>query len=270
VPPSKIGKPKSTREEIVALLSENWPQSVKKIHSAINRQNGGISYQGVHKTVQQMESEGVVEKHGSAYQLSREWIRQLKTVSGNLETAYENGPKETALQGKVFVFDSVNETDRFFVKLMNSHSAEGKKPVVCLHWRHLYTPLFISKEEYAQIAELAKNFDFYSLCRGDTIVDGWCAKFWRRQGVKQINGTDVAATIDLLVIGDTVVETHYPFEIKRQWDETYEEIKNLDKLEVDKLFEDIFERKTKVKVIVYRDPHIAEEIRKQTFSHFKK
>lgn len=265
-------KPKSTRDEIVALLSENWPQSVKKIHSTINRQNGGISYQAIHKTLQQMEADSMVEKHSGSYQLSRDWIKQLKTVSGNLESSYENGPKETALQGKIYVFDSVNETDRFFVKMMQTQiqAAGPKKPVICLHWRHLYTPLFVQKEEYLQITELAKKFEFYSLCRGNTVIDNWCAEFWRRQGVRQITGADVAATIDLLVIGDTVVETHYPFEIKQQWNETYSKIKNLPELKIDNLFHDLFEKKTKVSVLIHQNPLIAEEIRKQTFSYFKK
>ncbi|MFH1224664.1 MAG: hypothetical protein V1676_02565 [Candidatus Diapherotrites archaeon] len=263
-------KPKSTRDEVINLLSERWPLSVKQIHSEINRMNGGVSYQAVHKTLQQMEEDSIMEKQDGGYQLNRDWIKQLKAISGNLESSYENGPKETALHGKVFVLDSVNETDRLFVKLMKMQAVDGKKPVVCLHWCHLYTPLFVSREEYAQIAKLAENFEFYSLCRGDTIVDEWCAEFWRRQGVRQITGADVAATIDLLVIGDTVVEIHYSFEIKKRWDEIYGKIKKLDELKVDKLFEEIFEKEAKVKVVVYQDSHIAEEIRKQTFAYFKR
>ena len=81
----KLSAAKSTKDQIISLLSENWPLSAKEIYNRLQREQASeITYQAVHKTLGEMSEEGILTKEEKGYRISDSWIKNLKEFSNCL------------------------------------------------------------------------------------------------------------------------------------------------------------------------------------------
>lgn len=260
-------KPKSTRDEIINLLSEHWPLSVKQIHSEINRMNGGVSYQAVHKTIQQMEAEGILEKNEEGHQLNPKWVGSLNRQYSELNTRLGGGARSIKDSG-VMIFHSLFELDSFFLKLVESEAVPGQRPDMFLYWFHLWIPLLISKKEYAQLVRVEEFFRGHVICGNDNALDKWCAEFWSKRGTKVKLGVG-EKMIDTVVLKDTVIQVFYPPEIRKEMNEVYARTKRFSDLEIDYFFKGVFEKKVEIPVVITKNAQLAEQLRQEISEYFK-
>ena len=83
---------KSTKDMVISLLSQKWPLSAKEIYNSMRREFGAeFSYQAVHKILNELQQEKILEKNGMSYQISKNWIEQVKKFSSDLDEKYTNG-----------------------------------------------------------------------------------------------------------------------------------------------------------------------------------
>ncbi|MCR4336142.1 MAG: hypothetical protein NUV57_06455, partial [archaeon] len=76
----------STKQKIIDILSNEWPLSAKSIYDKLQKQySSEISYQATHKTIQDLETEKIIEKKEKGYQLNLEWVQQSKKSLENVE-----------------------------------------------------------------------------------------------------------------------------------------------------------------------------------------
>ena len=259
------GKVNSTKNAVISVLADKWPLSAKQIFNESNeRFNLNVSYQAIHKTIKALEEEQIIVKSGSNYKLNEEWIEKAKDFSEQLSESYSRKGSEPSL-----VFSSLYEVDRFLLNTMMEISPkEDEKPFLGLHWNHFWIPLFLSIKEYNLIKENMPKFEVYALCRGNTSIDRWCGNFWGKRMVKHKTGVDVAAIADIVVYGDMIIEVFYPTKIKKELDDFYNKAKGIDDLNVDHLFNNIFQKKTEIHVVIHKNKTLADQLKEQTLGYF--
>ena len=265
-----FGSNGSTKSLILKILSEEWPLSAKEVFNRVKKNSKEpISYQAVHKCLQELVLETIAEKSEKGYLLSLNWIDSNTTLFAGLHAAYTNDFIKS-IEGKTMEFDTLYAVDKFLIQYLSKLlPLLPKKPVLCLHWNHLWLPLFISREEYANMKGIATLITSYSLIKGSDPIDKWCSDFWAERGMKVILGANVASTFDLVILNDFILQVFYPPEIKKILDEIYSKTTKVKDLDLDNFFSSVFEKKTKILVKVLKEPVLAEELREQTLSFFK-
>ncbi|MBU4502914.1 MAG: hypothetical protein KKA79_10045, partial [Nanoarchaeota archaeon] len=100
------------------------------------------------------------------------------------------------------------------------------------------------------------------------LIDKWCADFYRSIGCNIKSNVNCASTCELMIFGDVVIQIYLPSQIKNGLKNYFSKIKDVKKLKQKSLIEDIFEKKTDIKVIINKDKEIAEQIKKETLGYF--
>ena len=103
----------NSKDAIISLLSRKFPLNAKEIFNEVKRSyESNVSYQAIHKTLQALEQEGVIEKAGSKYKLSRSWISNLGSFAKELQENYAGHGKygfEEGFEGVLnFEFDDIS------------------------------------------------------------------------------------------------------------------------------------------------------------------
>lgn len=264
--------PVSVEDFVFSVLQSRFPLGIKQLSLFVVKESGrSVSYQAVHKVVTQLSKSGVLEKTGNKYQISSVWIRSKKSEINFIEARYFKKAPDLGLLQQVLFFDSLFEVDKFLIgSFVTIASKIEKKLVLCLVWNHFWIPLFLSKKDYSQLVGFAQKVKTFDISRGNTPIDRWCAKFWKRHGWSTRCGLKVETTADLVVFGDYVIQVFYPLEILRLLDKNYAEIKNVSDLDVDYFFHKVFEKKTRIPIVITKNADLAEQLRTQMKAYFQK
>src|SRR3989344_5021868 len=69
----------SSKDFILAILSKEFPLTSKQIFNKVKLESKKqISYQAVHKVLQEMVLSGILSKENALYQINSNWINQMK------------------------------------------------------------------------------------------------------------------------------------------------------------------------------------------------
>jgi hypothetical protein len=74
-------------DNVVLLLSQEWPLTAKEIHHRVARQKEA-SYQAVHKGLLELMEQNVVLKSETQYFLNLAWLEELVRFGANTKKAY--------------------------------------------------------------------------------------------------------------------------------------------------------------------------------------
>ncbi len=115
----------STKQKIIDLLSNEYPLTAKNIHNRLQKQySAEITYQGVHKTIKEMETQKIVERKKNGYLLNIEWIQKSKKTMERVEKKYLQNQKIVLPEdftGSVEIeFDSVTDLGVSMTELLMS------------------------------------------------------------------------------------------------------------------------------------------------------
>lgn len=94
--------------------------------------------------------------------------------------------------------------------------------------------------------------------------------FWKKLGVNEKIGVKGAYGIDMLIFKDIIVQVFYPPKIKREIDKVYASTKDPSKLNIEEFFKTVFEKKTRIPVLITHNEAVAKELFEQTKSLFDK
>jgi hypothetical protein len=264
--PANIGSQKgSTKDTIIAILSREWPLSAKEIYMRLKRERtSALTYQAAHKTIKQLLEQKVIEKEGKGYQLDKEWIKNLQDFGHSLHSAYSQDRK----YGKDFVATSLYEADMFILDFVVDNLPEKKTEMAWL-WSHYWIPLFLSMKEYQKLSLAAEKMDVYSVVRGKTSIDKWCAQFWGKAGAHTTFGKDYGNWPDTVAFNGIVLQAYYPKDIMKELEKTFSKAKKFGDLDIKKLFDNLFLKKTRISIITTRNQELAEQALQEAKKHFK-
>jgi len=277
----QLDEKSTTKDYIISILGYDWPLSIKKIYNLIKKRYGhNVTYQAVYKTVNELQNKGVLEKKGSGYQINLKWLKNLHSYTEVIETNYYTknrlrlieGIKDARKEGNINVltFETFFDVEKYLYYLQKQYILSSKsKETICVHHNHEWRPLFYLRAEYNWIKKIRElGHKTFILCAGNTIIDNWCANFYKSIGCNIRLNVNCASTCEIIVFGDVVIQVYLPSGIKKSVKEQFYKIKELRSINQKLLIEDIFEKKTDIKVIINKDAELAEQIKKETINYF--
>ena len=261
------GKINSSKNAVISVLTETWPLTAKEIYNETKIKFGlNISYQAIHKTIKILEEGQILTKENDGYRLNEDWIDKTRDFSEHLSMTYKLFQKF----GPQITMPTLYDADKFLLNMMlKMLPKNGERPFLGLHWNHFWIPLFMSIKEYNQIKETFPKFDVYALSRGNNKVDNWCADFWSKNSMKAKTGIDCAGIADLVIHKDMVVEVFYPADIKQELDKFYNETDSISDIDTTHVFDNIFQKKTKINIVVHKNQVLADQLKEQTLEYFE-
>ncbi|MFQ5722349.1 MAG: hypothetical protein ACE5GI_07635 [Candidatus Aminicenantales bacterium] len=258
-------KPKTIKDAVILALSKEWPLTARKLYNVVRKNYGfAVTYQAVHKVLKQMVEEGIIVKDDKDYSISPMWIKKKKEFYKKLEAKRES-LKDRPLE--TFILGALAEVDAFLIDLGSKIVPKDRKSTICLEWDHFWIPLFLDKEVYRKMKTLITNTVFYTITPAKTAIDKWCYEFWKKQNVKAKIG--VGNRDSCVVVEDYVIRIFYPRDILKELDKIFSSAKNINDINTNELFHRLFEKKTKIPVVVERNPELAKQIRERIMSYFK-
>ncbi|MDD3083486.1 MAG: hypothetical protein PHP82_00500 [Candidatus ainarchaeum sp.] len=257
----------SSKNLIFRVLFEEWPLSAKEIYSRVEKiSSKEISYQAVHKLLLSFVEEGIVIKIEGKYLLNQQWVEKNLVFLSKLLENLKTGSKVFSFEEKI-IFETIFEVDKFLVETCKRLEL-SKNDEIVLQWIHFWIPLFVEKNTYCEMREFILKSNFYSITPNAKPIDKWCAEFWKKLGVKEKIGVKFGFDNSFFVFRDMIVQVFYPIEIKNALDEVYNSTKDPSKLDINNFFKTVFEKKTRIPVLVSRNKIVADELRRQVKSCF--
>lgn len=271
----------TTKDYIISILGYDWPLTIKKMYHLIKKRYGhNVTYQAVYKTVNELHNKGVIEKKDSGYKINLKWLKNLHTYTEVIETNYYTknrlrlieGIKDARKEGNINIltFENFFDVEKYLYYLQKHYILSSKnKEVICVHHNHEWRPLFYLRAEYNWIRKVRElGHKTFILCAGNTVIDNWCANFYKSIGCNIKLNVNCASTCELIAFGDVIIQVYLPSEIKKSIKEQFLKVKDLRKIKQKSLIESIFEKKTDIKVIINKDAELAEQIKKETVNYF--
>lgn len=262
---------------IVKTLSKKSGLNARQIHSAAQAGGAKVSYQGIHKALQKLLDEGVVEKLGKGYILSQDWINSLK----NFTKASDHRATQLTISSEAawpqsFKFTTLRELAQFLLDAMLELNRRFPEAVGIGHWKRAWPGTIFSKEDYDKLMELMKGKHF-TLVNGNSFADKLFGEYYNKIE-KQAGGrgdvgygVSCAAECDIQVEGDCIFYIYFPTELKKKIDKIYAKIdaRRQQDLALAELYDLVHNYKTSINVFVNKNEEVAEQIRRETLEQFK-
>jgi len=254
-----------TKENIILILSEQWPLSTKEIFERVRKSSGNpITYQAVHKTLQGLLNEGVVEKKKNSFQLNLDWVEKLKRFTESIETEYKLQQEKSSVK----TFDNFYNACRFIVAWMDSAILHDKEHIGVAQVKHLYWLMNIQKSDLETLKRIFKSGKGYVVCCNSSPLNKALAPFYRRLGRTKIKlGVDCASTHDTFVIGDKILQIFFDIDLKQKI-EKLNKNKDVQSVLMKGFFDIFYKKKTQIKIFEIENKELASQIKQQTIGYF--
>jgi len=246
-----------TKENIIELLSHEWPLTAKKIYRrVIKNYKTSITYQGVHKSLRELIDNSILQKNKEGYFINKEWVVKMGEFSHALKDKLEH--KAYNSQSKTFrkiTFNSHREFIKFHIELVEELIRKEGKVKMIFYYRHVPYPHVLSNEEIKIMKNLMPKIKWTIISKKATPMDKWNAKQWKKMGVKIRLGSEIP-TDRLIILNDYILNVYVPKESISTWDKSYS-VKNISDFDVHFTNEAILNQKFKTTAFLFKDKEIA-------------
>jgi phosphoserine phosphatase len=276
-----LGHENSMKDLIILTLSQEWPLTVRKIHNAIEKSRASVTYHAVHKAVRQLVKQGVLKKERNGYLISIEWIEQMSGLVEGMKNnylynkpLYLPGLKEFKQEGdtQIFTFENLAEADSYRKRLQWEYlSSKAAKPPYCGMSMYARSPVVYTEKSLDLLkAATGGKTPVYLLYAGNTAVDRWAADYYRNEYTFVKTGVDLAKDCETMIMGDVVTQIYVPQKIMKYLQGLYSRVKDVNEVNVQEFYRQVYLTKADVKFVVIRNPEIAKQLREQVLSHFRR
>ena len=207
-------KTSSTKDQIINVLSNSWPLNAKEIYNKLQKEFGSeLSYQGVHKTLIELEKNNILTHNGQGYELSKQWISSSKDFFTELDYKYSKAPQKFKInpdyEGIIkFEFNDFSLFCVTMAQIFGSGVLAGNsinRGVSIL--RHAYWPFNFNFANFELLKEIGRNAKgVYVVIKENYPFDQWIANQYRKSGWEGcITGIkDAEFENDIGVQGDSI------------------------------------------------------------------
>jgi len=233
-------KGSSTKDQLVSVLSRDWPLSAKELFGRVQKEFASpVSYQAVHKSLDELNDSGVLERVGKRFQLSLQWASQLSEFAQTIENNYEKkrkGKLSLSSDGvQKLEFDDLSVFCTEMAKIWQSKEIVNVKDFqVCCMFNHLWFPPKFSFDDFALLKKMAnvhhqKGEAGLIIGRHDSPFDRWVREQYYKVGAREIKiGVPFYSETDLAALGEHVFEVSFSPETKKIMDLGYQKSQNLE------------------------------------------
>ncbi len=256
------GKPKTAKDGIIHTLSTKFPLTAKQLTHTLQREHGmEITYQAVHKALQELEKERILTKTKNNWQINSAWLDQQATFIRQTQQKYSGSKNKYAIDlnydgPQVFEFDNHTdfsvETARLVADKVLCKNKETAYFMLKYGW---WTPKFKFYHLKILYKLMKSSPSSVHIIRKITPFGGWVQKQYERAGGRGIIGFDAPFEDDMLVQGDWIVQVHFSPESKKIIEKYWKKWKNLEDCFKELGLKD--EPKLKITVTVGKNPTMA-------------
>lgn len=247
----------STKEKIALLLSHVWPLTAKKIYRRLQKKHDiAISYQAVHKALQELLNARVLKKHAQGYQLNEDWIYRLEEFTKSVQDKYTLLTSQKTNILHKLTFKQHSAFIKYHLNFIQELIHDEQKLQMTFHFRHVPYPNAITREDYEKLKPLLPKITWVILSRESTELDRWCAKHWRRIGVTVKLGADIATDSMLIVMNDYIISLYLPEKAKRAWDKIFS-VSHVNEANMIAMVETLLDQTFKTTATIFKDKEIA-------------
>jgi len=268
-------KGKSTKDLVIQLLANEWPLTGKQIHNNIIKESKRpVSYQAVHKLINQLAEEEIIEKTDKGYQLKTKWINEVGLFANKLMESYDKNKKLDfeELWKKDYIsitFNTLIDMGKFIIYNVFNYPAVGEKPSIYIE-RVAYPLVGFSKEDYKIMEKKFFKTPSYVVVASNTAADKYFVKIAQGfiKNLKGKLGIQLSNICDIFVCGDYIVNIFIDDKLLNKWKTLYNETTNFDEFSMKKYTDLIYNEKGELTITVQKNPVVADEMRKKVIEYF--
>ncbi len=270
-------KPKSTKDQIINILTRRYPLKTKAVYASIKKEYASsVTYQAVHKLLKELVDEGVLVKEELSYKISAEWLKKVSDFLNFVEKSYKDqrplvpGPSKIDKIGEITAmeFEGLADLDIFFMDYEAKFHKKQKDGLVVWAAKHYHWPFAYSKNMFDVQETKEEKKDSYKIFGSATNLDKWSMKFYKQLGVNVVFYKNAAQKGDIAVYGDEILEIRYGKELIDAMDNFFKKNKDFEKIDLTGFFKDVLNKKTKINVTLQKNSYIAEKIVKDSLRLF--
>lgn len=267
--------PKTVKEKIIVILSSDYPLSIKEIKSKISLSfSQVVSYQAVHKELNQLIKESIIISQDKKYLLDLTWVKEVSLFSDLILSNYSKQKRHSInklLELKnngdslSFEFSSLIEIDLYMLEILaNFNQIFDKDKKIIMHYTHNWVPFVAPLKEKEVMEGLGSRY--YSFCKGKCPLDQYACDYERSIGrnVLQTDNEDINWNVN--IIGDLVFSYYCEQKIINEVEKFFESATECKDLNLSKLI-DILKKKGQFRVLILKDRNLADKI-SQELQHF--
>lgn len=262
---------KSTKKLIIDKLSTEFPLPLKQIYLYI-KSRYNVSYQAVHKALNELIEDKIVEKINKQYYLNKDWVNDQtgffsKTYTNYFNVSHNPNEIDPSTKIQVFKFYSLKDIHDFVVEsYVKDRFGKCDEVYVFLRRLHPIIPNVLVKT----IKQLTKRKRIYILCRSNGLADKWTARFLRSIGANVKTGVKIPHQ-NAMCIGDCLLQYFFffPESYKKKVHEFADKFKSSLVSKMIKLASDIFYRRAEMYLILNRYPVFVNDMKETMNNEFK-
>ncbi len=252
------------KELIIKELLENKKLSAKEIYFSVKTNySKNISYQRVHKVVNELFDDIVLLKEDKYYLLSIDWVNSIRNQSNLVHQ------KIVLANNKInnfeeFEFFGILELADFLINKFLFYPNVSNKPNVNLCF-FPYSVIGIDKSLSNKLMQIYKKTRTYCFVNELNNLDLFFASALKKLGVKKVVQKNNSSTdlLDILVTGDFVAYIWYDSDFRNLWKKQNRSPKKLEEFDLINHLENMQKIKARIKVFVINDSFVADNIRKE-------
>lgn len=233
-----LTQPKSTKEQLIFLLSQKWPQTAKQVHQSLKRETTkGITYQAIHKLLVNLENDGIAQKTEKGWQLNPTWLQSQEHFFQ--QTIHRYGEKknrydfDATFEGtQTFEFDNITDLNVETAKLLASRKLNPKiEPFYCV-LEYGWWPFKFTFDQFELLYNMVKACPKTKfIIRKKTLFGDWISKQYQRiGGIGAPLGTPVDVNEDIFIQGDYIIQVKISDAGKKIIKHHWKKLKNLNYL----------------------------------------
>src|SRR3989338_1945353 len=274
---------KTGKDVVFSILRQQQPlSSIEIVKIARREYNVGLTYQAIKKAIDTLISQKVLVKEGKVYKIDKNWLMNVKETVDNLLTTYESGKQIKSFttdfskdQYAVYTLTSLFDLDNFWDDILiylSNHlkESEHRSFVAQVHYTWWFL-INLGKETRLFEGFITSKIPCYNYVLCNTALNKWTEKSYKQMGVhvKLGNVKPIKEDmIDVNVIGDNMIQVHYPKEIVKKLNAFYLKYTGTKEMSLKELTE-IVHTSCEIKFIVFKNKDIAESLRSQYLQKFK-
>jgi len=266
--------PNSLKGEIIEVLSEYSRLNAKQIHSKV-KINKDISYQAVHKALNELEQIKVIQKDGKVYSINQDWVDNLlkkltRLKSDKTKKSGEIIVNKNSETSQAFKFKSYSKLCVAMAELLKSRvlAKDCKTKFICT-MEYGWFPFKFKFGDFLTLGEMMKaNPGAINIIRTETPLGNWIHKQYQRiDAVCAPIGTKVDIDKDMFIYGDHIIEISFTDDDKKILDHYFRKTKSLNGIYRE--FALRKEPEMDITIVITKNPSMAKFLKKQLEDIYK-
>jgi predicted transcriptional regulator len=207
---------KTAKTAIIDHLSKEFPLTTKKIHHTLQREYGiDVSYQAVHKALQELEKEKVLSKSKEGWQLDGEWLQNQEKFIQGTKQKYSGNKNRYDInlhsdKPQVFHFDNHTDFSVETAKLVaNKILCKTNEPAYFLLEFGWWTLKFKFEHLFLLYSIVKSAPKSVHLIQKITPFGRWMQKQYERVGGIGTIGINMNLSDDFLIQEDWIIQVHF-------------------------------------------------------------